>query len=400
MTTPIITCFYNWPAGYSNSSAVGTITGNISGTVWTASYGVSGNINTKLSTDPITQTNSYFYKAFISSSTFIVGETVTFSGFPTNMSGRNINGTYYITSTNLNGDTLWHEIQCSLPTTTTTTSPPFTRQDISAFLKLFYSGGLNNNDPNKSLGGEMSNFIISTSKNNIFNNVTGVSYASGLTDYRCIFLKNTSPNRVLYLYFSLDDFFSGSVLDLGFNFVNEIQSLTILNGPFTNGQEVVLSYAGTTFTIIYNTNFTTFLNNFNASIKQVSGLEDVVVTGSTNSSNYAFEITFLGTAGYKTHPLIELVGYNLTPTPSIIILKPQSGSPINTIPNKILDSTREPNGITFYDASITSPVYLPLLNSGDFLPIWLRRNVYPNTIAIENDGCNFNIIANYEIIET
>ena len=41
-----------------------------------------------------------------------------------------------------------------------------------------------------------------------------------------------------------------------------------------------------------------------------------------------------------------------------------------------------------------------LLNSGDFLPIWLRRNVYPNTIAIENDGCNFNIIANYEIIET
>jgi hypothetical protein len=29
----------------------------------------------------------------------------------------------------------------------------------------------------------------------------------------------------------------------------------------------------------------------------------------------------------------------------------------------------------------------------------LRRIIYPNTIAIENDGCNFLITANYEVIE-
>ena len=81
------------------------------------------------------------------------------------------------------------------------------------------------------------------------------------------------------------------------------------------------------------------------------------------------------------------------------ILKSQEGSPINTIPNKIINSTTPPTNITFYDASVTAPVYLPLLNSGDFLPIWLRRIIYPNTIAIENDGCNFLITANYEVIE-
>lgn len=396
------TCFSNWIIGDMYVPPSGMISGILSKTAWFA----SNDISFKLSIDPFTQTNSFFLKSNVPTSNFIIGEPVEFSGFPVDMLGRNINGTYYITNTSLDGDTLWHEIQCSLqpqpppPSPPQPPYPPFVRQDTNAFLKLFYSGGLNNNDPNKSLGGEMSNFIISTSKNNVFNNVNGISYAAGLTDYRCVFLKNTSPNRVLYLYCSLDDFFLGSILDLGFNFVNEIQSVTILNGPFTNGQEIVFSYAGTNFTVVYDTDFVTFLNNFNVSIKQVLGLEDVDVTGSSNGSNYALEITFLGIAGYKTHPLIELVGYNLTPTPTIIILKPQSGSPINTIPNKIFDSTREPDGITFYDASTTSPVYLPLLNSGDFLPIWLRRNVYPNTIAIENDGCNFNIIANYEIIET
>ena len=284
-------------------------------------------------------------------------------------------------------------------TTTTTTVAPFIRQDLNAFVKLFYSGGLNNNDEKKSLGGEMSNYVIKLSKNNIFENINGTIYQEGITDYRCVFLKNTSPNRILYLYFSLDDFFLGSIQDLGFNFVNEIQSITILNGPFTNGQNIVFSYGDTNFSVIYDDKLTTWLLNFNYSIKQVPNLEDVTVTGASNGSNYVFQVTFLGVAGYKKHPLIGLVGYTLSPTPSVTILKSQEGSPINTIPNKIINSTTPPTNITFYDASVTAPVYLPLLNSGDFLPIWLRRIIYPNTIAIENDGCNFLITANYEVIE-
>lgn len=284
-------------------------------------------------------------------------------------------------------------------TTTTTTTSPLERQKLNAFAKFFYSGGLNNADPKKSLGGESSNVTVNVGKNNIFNSVEGTFYSEGLTDYRCIFLKNTSSNKIYYLYLSLDDFFLGSVIDLGFNFVNEIQSITILNGPFTNGQEIVFSYDEKPFTVIYSTNFSTWLYNFNYSITKVEGLENVTVSGSSNNFNSVFEITFNGSAGYKSHPLLVLVGYTLTPLPSISIVKNVEGSPINIVPSKILTADREPTSITFYDASISSPVYLPLLNPGDFLAIWLRRIIYPNTIAVENDGCNLIINGNYEVVE-
>ena len=273
------------------------------------------------------------------------------------------------------------------------------RQELSAFLKLYYSGGLSNNDSTKSLGGNISNFIILPTKNNIFNNVSGDVYEEGLTDYRCVYLKNNSENRVLYLYFALDDFFLGSIQNLGFNFTNEVQTITVLNGPFTNGQNIIFSYDGNNFSVEYDTNFNQWLINFNASIKKIDGLEDVVVTGNSNGSNSIFEVTFEGTAGYKNHSLIQLIGYDLNPTPSISIVKTITGSPINLIAEKIAAYTNEPNNITFYDATVNSPIYLPILNPGDFLPIWLRRTVYPNTIAIENDGCNLIITGNYEVIE-
>lgn len=273
------------------------------------------------------------------------------------------------------------------------------RLKLDSFLKLYYSGDFSNNDPTKSLGGNISNFIILASKNNIFDNVSGDVYEEGLTDYRCIYLKNNSENRVWYLYFALDDFFLGSVQNLGFYFVNEVQTVTVLNGPFINGQTMIFSYDNNNFTVVYNTNFNQWLINFNSSIKQVLGLEDVNVTGSSNGSNSIFEINFEGTAGYKNHPLITLNGYNLTPTPVISILKKITGSPINLIAEKIISSTDEPNNITFYDSTLNSPIYLPVLNPGDFLPIWLRRTVYPNTIAVENDGCKLIITGNYEVIE-
>ena len=395
-------CFENWPAGISYSDASGTITGLTSGTIWNAGYG-SENIILQLDPVPATQTLSYFYKGFTAITTFEAGELVVFSGF----TDPNINGTYQFVGAISVGPATWHQIACVTvyPTTTTTTSTtttqqPFQRQDLNAFVKLFYSGGLNNGDPKKSLGGEISSYTIKSGKNNIFDSIKGKVYSSGITDYRCVYLKNTSENRIFFLYFSLDDYFLGSIMDLGFNFVNEIQTITILNGPFVNGQNIVFSYKGNNFTVIYDTNLSTWVYNFNFAITQIEELQDVVVTGSSDGSNSVFEITFQGSSGYKSHPLITLVGYSLTPEPNISIIKSVEGSPINTLANKILYSTNVPTNITFYDAPITSPVYLPLLNPGDFIPIWLRRTIYANTIAIENDGCSFIISGNYEVVES
>lgn len=400
--------FSNWMTGDLYSATEGRIKGLTSGIVWGATAELLNNIYITLSNNTKNQTHSFFYKKNISSSNFILGEQLLFYDFPNdvfakNASGKNVNGTYYLTETKINGSNLYHKISANpiSSTTTTTTLAPKTlkRQELSAFFKLYYSGGNSNNDAAKSLGGNISNFIILPSKNNIFNNVSGDIYEEGLTDYRCVYLKNNSENRVLYLYFALDDFFLGSIQNLGFNFTNEVQTITVLNGPFTNGQNIVFSYNENNFIVEYDTNFNQWLINFNASIKQVFGLEDVIVTGDSNGSNSIFQVSFQGTAGYKNHSLITLVGYDLSPTPSISIVKSITGSPINLIAEKIITSTNEPNNITFYDATINSPVYLPILNPGDFLPIWLRRTIYPNTIAIENDGGNLIITGNYEVIE-
>lgn len=395
-------CFENWPAGLSYSDSNGTITGLTSGTIFTAGYG-SDNIILQLDPTPATQTLSYFYKGFSATTTFEPGELVVFTDF----TDPHLNGTYQFLGAINVGSAIWHQIVCvtvypttTTTSTTTTTQPSFQRQDLNAFVKLFYSGGLNNGDSKKSIGGEISSYTIKSGKNNIFDSVRGNVYSSGITDYRCVYLKNTSQNRIFYMYFSLDDFFLGSIMDLGFNFVNEIQSVTILNGPFTNGQNIVFSYKNHSFTVIYDTNLATWLYNFNLAITQIVELQDVVVTGNSDGSNTVFNITFQGSAGYKNHPLITLLGYSLTPEPNITILKAVEGSPINTLASKILNSTNVPTNITFYDAPITSPVYLPMLDPGDFIPIWLRRTIYANTIPIENDGCNFIVYGNYEVIES
>ena len=56
--------------------------------------------------------------------------------------------------------------------------------NLSNILKYKYSGGFDNEDSNKSIGGEISNYYVSNFKQNIFNNVNEDDYKQGLIDYR------------------------------------------------------------------------------------------------------------------------------------------------------------------------------------------------------------------------
>ncbi len=64
---------------------------------------------------------------------------------------------------------------------------------VSADLKWYYSGGNTNTNPDASLGGEISTHeITSNLVENLFDNVDAAEATSGMTDYRCAYIKNTN----------------------------------------------------------------------------------------------------------------------------------------------------------------------------------------------------------------
>lgn len=66
-------------------------------------------------------------------------------------------------------------------------------------LQFFLSGGSGNTNPNLSIGGAISNTPVVGILNNLFPDVTSSEASSGKTDYRCIYLRNTSISDSLYL---------------------------------------------------------------------------------------------------------------------------------------------------------------------------------------------------------
>ena len=110
-------CFSNWPAGMSTGTYQGTITGLTSGTIWTAGFSPLIQIIFTLSQYPSSQTYSRFYISGVTTSNFLIGETIQVSNWPIYPGGKDINGYYYlytklIQSTSLNTYSMLHEIRC------------------------------------------------------------------------------------------------------------------------------------------------------------------------------------------------------------------------------------------------------------------------------------------------
>lgn len=259
-------------------------------------------------------------------------------------------------------------------------------KNLESILKYYYSGGFDNLDPKLSLGGEISNNIININKENVFNNLDENSYKQGLIDYRCLYLKNIANKRVHKLSIFLNDVFKGAMFNLGFNLKNEIQNITLSGGNFINNQYIIFSYKERNFKVKYNTDINIFSLNFQTSIRKIFTLQDVIVEGLYANGTSVLNVYFNGYAGNKQHPLIKVESYNLSPSPIFYISRKQAGSPINCIQNKINNSLQEPANVKFFD--LTEQIEFGFLEVGDFLPIWLRRNVFSGNIPIEDDGCN------------
>jgi len=258
----------------------------------------------------------------------------------------------------------------------------------STDITFTFSGGSNNSNPDESLGGEPSVHPIINKR--LFDDVTNAETKSGVIDYRCFYVNNESNvdslyNATIYIAYTTP----GDVtVQVGFNFENERQNLIISNAMFVTGGSFTLIYTDSTnhdVVVDWNSNLSIWSSNLQTALRSISNLEDVIVSGSLSGTSAIFEIDFVGVSSKRYHELLVLKtgGNNLVSVEAITIsaVKSVSGSPINRVADVIDVDTTTPNSIVF-DSTASIGDIRPL----DSIPIWIKRTVPVNTLAIENDG--------------
>jgi hypothetical protein len=263
-------------------------------------------------------------------------------------------------------------------------------------IKYLYSGGVSNTNQNLSLGGSPS--IYQVTNNLLFDNVTALQSNAGATDYRCIYITNDNATDSLYnatIYISYET--PGTVnVQLGFLSQNDRQYVNISNFDSITGGTITLTYTDTSshnFTFSYNSDISVFSSNFQTAITAIGGLEDVTVAGSISLGSVVFEINFLGGSANRYHETLSENANNLTYTgsaPVVSIVKSVDGSPINREAESIDFETITPTSVLFSD----SPYIIEELKGLDIIPVWVKRVVSANTVAVENDGFTLKIKGN------
>lgn len=250
-------------------------------------------------------------------------------------------------------------------------------------INLVYSGGVQNEDPNSSLGGFPSPTpVVNNMKNNLFDDVSPQETTQGRTDYRCLYVFNDNPDIkfAIKLYFEyLDDI--GATVQLGFFSQNAVQSLKFNEIP-SGGTFTITVQGLKSDTITWDNDVDVLATNIQTAIQSVSDCLVSVVT----PGQFIYNITFKGVLGNKSLTLLSVTDNNLTP--GVITFTVQQilpGSPINTVAPDTGFENLQPNGIPFF--SILAPgVEIGTLYPSEGFPVWVRRVVSPGFEAVEGDG--------------
>jgi len=262
-------------------------------------------------------------------------------------------------------------------------------------IKLFYSGGVTNSNPDLCLGGEMSTtFFLS---NRLFDSITSTQASSGSTDYRCVYFYNINPTDTLRnakVYIS-NEISGGADVVIGLEINNERQDIYITNATSVATGSFILQYynyfsdSEIQFTVNHSPNITTWATNLQNSMRSISGLEEITVLGSYIGSTAYFQITFGGTARYRYYESIQLVSSSqsfLDVNSSFAIQKIIDGGPKLKTAIEINDETTFPNNVIFVPTSINYPIEIGDLKPLEFYSIWIKRTVASKTSSMENDG--------------
>lgn len=267
-----------------------------------------------------------------------------------------------------------------------------TSDDISVVL----SGGSANLNPNNSLGGEPSSTpVVDGALNNLFDDVSPEESEEGHQDYRCIYFFNDgeSPFYDINLWIQ-EDYPGGAVMEVGVERQNETQRITLSNGPVTGGN-MILSYAGESFTSSYHSDLNIWAANLQNQLRALTIDGQQLLKSVTVSAQYAgagssviiFDVLFIDSDGYANHPKITLVSDTLAPASvDVTVSVPFEGAPINTIAPEIGVETTPPGNVGFYVPNEGSPISLPQLLPEDGFPLWVKRTIVADSDPQENDG--------------
>lgn len=256
------------------------------------------------------------------------------------------------------------------------------------------SGGANNSTPLLSIGGAASTHKVSSnSSNNLFDDISNAQAMQGYTDYRCIYLENTSDSEILS---NAKVFISaiagtGASIGIGCQFQTEVQTVLVngiaYGGNFTFTYNGWLANAGG---VVYTFgDVTLWAQSFQRALNAIPELGDVIVTGVRDSITtlVTFRITFSGSAGNRAHPLIQIVNNSLFPnTPPIVVSRVQQGGPINAVVNSLENKFVAPSIVTFVSSNVNNPLVIGDLRPGESFALWIKRFVPPGTLSLPGDG--------------
>jgi len=256
-----------------------------------------------------------------------------------------------------------------------------------------YSGSGTNANPSLSLGGEPGEIITT---NAIFDNVSAIEGEEGLTDYRCCYLVNDSPDSKLNNFSvtaTKDDPTLGASdvqISIGFLFREEIQVLTIIDYGSITSAIIGITYThavfpAKSFTITISGGIDSGVisdikNQIYSNLMSLEGYAvETDIVDEIDGSDLLLKIKFSGFSKNKSHNLLTVT---TAPTDFATISKTVIGSPINTVPDQIANELLAPAGVTF---SNSGPI-IGDLEPGDVVPIWLKRKIPAGSRAVTKDG--------------
>jgi hypothetical protein len=272
---------------------------------------------------------------------------------------------------------------------------------IANSISVYYSGGLSNNKPEKSLGGDFSTFTIPNFIENLFVSVDSDAASSGQTDYRCIYVFNEGEDNLNETSVWLDmPLPVGELpqLSLGSIFQNDVQQITFSPYPISGTLNFTYidakgdDYISDMVTwkddpVLFGQDIQQALLNIRgAKYRQLQGIYcQTQIVGST----FTVTINFAEESG-NTYQNLLIVNSNLIGCiPSII--KIADGSPTATIAQTITTGFYKPTGVTFFDLDPKRPIKIGTVKPHEGFPLWVKRVIPISPVPVDIAGATLKV---------
>lgn len=267
-------------------------------------------------------------------------------------------------------------------------------------LSFVLSGGINNDDPNLSLGGFPSPAPMPDTLNNLFSDITSTQASVGRTDYRCIYIFNDNADEPMYectVYTTptiLESSTPSTVL-IGMVIRDEIQTISLTplatgSLPPDSGSFRLEIDSLQTDLITYTANNTILAANMETAFKAIMEDDVTIDYAGTVDNVKNFTVTFYGINKNKAFGVIDYADNTITPAHSIAAAKSVIGSPINTVAPDIGVDTSVPTAINFTLPS-TSGLSIGTLRASEGFPLWIKRTVPSLAENLVGDGIKLRV---------